>query len=228
METGGSESGLVLATSLASLVVINLVLSGDNAVVIGLAARQLPASLRRRAIVLGSIGAVALRVLFTAVAAYLLSIPLLQFGGGLILFWIAFRLLRPGDDQIGETALGHVSQWDAIQTIVVADVVMSLDNVLAIAGAARGDLLVLVVGLAISMPLIAIGGGLIAWLMDRFRWLAVVGSAVLAWTAATMCLDDALVAPYLDVLPRASISLPIVATVAVVAAGLWSRRHATT
>ena len=215
-----------LLTAIVGLIVINVVLSGDNAVVIGLAAHRLPPAVRRRAIVWGSAGAIVLRVVFTALAAYLLRLALLQLVGGVVLIWIAYRLLRPDDEAVVEQLAEQPSEWEAVQTIVLADLVMSLDNVLAIAGAARGDLPLMLVGLGISMPLIAIGGGLVAWLMNTMPWLVYVGSAILAWTAGDMMIEDAYLRPIVERYPALDIALPAAAAALVLLAGFLNRRRA--
>src|SRR5262249_54036233 len=135
----------------------------------------------------------ALRLVFTALAAYLLRLALLQLVGGVALIWIAYRLIRPDDGEGVESLAGGASEGEAVQTIVLADLVMSLDNVLAIGGAARGDLALMLVGLGISMPLIAVGGSLVAWLMGTLPWLVYLGAGILAWTAGQMMLSDSLI-----------------------------------
>lgn len=175
-------------TAVFAIIVIDLVLSGDNAVVIGMAARRLSPENRRRAIIFGGAGAVGLRVLFTAMAALLLDIPYLQLIGGVLLVWIAWRLLKPSGH--GE----HVSEantlGEAIRTIVMADVVMSLDNILAVGGAADGDLRLLLFGLLLSIPILLLGSELVARLLGRFPALLYLGVLVLLHTAVTMILED--------------------------------------
>jgi YjbE family integral membrane protein len=179
---------LTLVKAVLSIVMIDLVLSGDNAVVIGMAARRLPPGQQRQAMVLGAGGAVGLRVLFTAMAALLLDIPLLQAIGGLVLIWIAYKLLR--DEAKEHTVREGNTLFEAVRTIVLADVIMSLDNILAVGGAAHGSLWLLIFGLMLSMPIILFGSRLVAALMNRLPWLVTVGSAVLAYTAAEMILKD--------------------------------------
>jgi YjbE family integral membrane protein len=215
-----------LLTAVVGLIVINVILSGDNAVVIGLAAHRLPPAVRRRAIIWGSAGAIGLRLVFTALAAYLLRLALLQLVGGIVLIWIAYRLLEPEGEEAVEALASHASQWEAVQMIVLADVVMSLDNVLAIGGAAKGDLGLMLVGLGISMPLIAVGGGLVAWLMNTLRWLVYLGSGILAWTAGQMMLGDSFVAPYAEGRPLLELGVPALLTAAVLVAGFLARRRA--
>lgn len=180
-----------LIRAVFSIVVIDLVLSGDNAVVIGMASRRLPAPQRRKAIIFGALGAVGLRVTFTALVALLLGIPLLQAIGGAVLIWIAFRLLREGEAEHAVREGG--SLFEAIQTIVLADVIMSLDNILAVGGAAHGNLALLLFGLALSMPIIMFGSNLVAALMNRLPWLVYLGAAILAYTAGEMIFQDRIV-----------------------------------
>lgn len=172
---------------------IDLTLSGDNALVIGMAAHRLPARQRRFAVLLGAGGAIVLRVIFAAMAALLLRVPFVQFGGGVILVWIAYKLLRDEDATAKEHAAG-VSLFDAVKIIVLADVVMSLDNILAVGGAAHGSLELLAFGLLLSMPLVIFGSSLLATVMNRLTWILYVGSFVLDWTAAGMILEDPLIA----------------------------------
>jgi YjbE family integral membrane protein len=180
-----------LAEAIFSIVLINVVLSGDNAVVIGMAAHRLPGHQRRWAISVGTIAAIVIRVILTAVASMLLAIPFLKLAGGALLLWIAFQLLKDEELEHEGTIVPETLRA-AIQTIIVADIVMSTDNVLGIAAAARGNNMLLVLGLLLSMPIIMIGGGLIASILDRFWWLAYVGSAVIAWTSIELMLSDPL------------------------------------
>lgn len=189
------HDALALAEAVLSIVVINLVLSGDNAVVIGMASRRLARAQQRQAMLLGALGAIVLRVLFTIAAAVLLDIPLLAAFGGVLLIWIAFRLIR--EENEGPSVNAGKTLFEAVYTIVLADLVMSLDNILAVAGAAHGDIPLLVFGLLLSMPIILFGSGLVAALMNRLPWLVYAGSAVLAYTAAGMILDEPLLARYL-------------------------------
>jgi YjbE family integral membrane protein len=180
-----------LLTKVLSIIVINVVLSGDNALVIGMASRTLAPRQRRMAIILGGAGAIVLRVIFTAVAALFLHIPLLEAVGGLILIWIAFKLLN--DESNAHDIQAGESLVSAVRTIIVADVVMSLDNMLAIGGAAGGSIELLLFGLGLSMPFILLGSNYLARLLNRFPWLMIGGAAVLAVTAARMIVDDRLV-----------------------------------
>jgi YjbE family integral membrane protein len=178
--------------ALAAIVVIDLVLAGDNAIVIALAARNLPDKLRKRAILWGTAGAIGVRAAMTAIVVWLLTIPGLMFAGGVMLLWIAYRLLVPGDGGGGEAhgAKAASSFWGAMGTIVVADAMMGLDNVLAVAGAAHGSYLLVVLGLLISVPIIVWGSQLVLKLIDRFPAIVYIGAAVLAVTAAKMILGE--------------------------------------
>ncbi|MCX2727811.1 TerC family protein [Thermomicrobium sp. 4228-Ro] len=180
---------------LLSIVLIDLVLSGDNALVIGMAAHQLPPRQRRWAIVLGGAGAIALRVLFTALAALLLAIPLLRAMGGLLVGWIGFKLVR--EESEARVLAPALSLWEAIQTITLADFVMSFDNMLAVGGASHGTVELLAFGLLLSMPLILFGSGVIAALLDRVRWLVWIGVGVLAVTGGRMIVEDPIVSAWL-------------------------------
>ncbi len=212
------ENLLAYLTSVLGIVVIDLVLSGDNALVIGMAARRLPYHRRRLAILLGGAGAIVLRVLFAAIAALLLAIPLLQAAGGLLLLWIARKLLRERESshQVAES----VSVLGALRTIVLADVVMSLDNILGVAGASHGSLGLLIFGLLLSMPLILSGSGLVARLMNRLPWLELVGAGVLAWTAGTMIAEDPIVGGLLPLEGALLLLLPALLTVGLLAPSL--------
>jgi YjbE family integral membrane protein len=199
----------------ASIVLIDLVLSGDNALVIGMAARELPSHQRRWAILWGTVVAIGLRVSFTVLAALLLfHVPGLRLGGGFLLIWIAIRLLiRPPSEE--EVEAGH-GLWEAIRIIAIADFVMSLDNVLAVAGASHGDLALLIFGLALSIPLLMGGAALVAYLMNRLPWLLWLGGAILAWVAGEMIVNDPLLRePLQRILPALHWIIPLLITLAV-------------
>ncbi|BBN99502.1 TerC family protein [Sporolactobacillus terrae] len=183
-------------SSLIVIVGIDLFLAGDNAVVIALAARKLPNHQRGKAIVLGAAGAVILRAIATILVVYLLMIPGLHFIGGLLLVWIAYRLLVP-EEKSSKEVKAQTSLWGAVRTIVIADALMGLDNVLAVAGAAQNDPLLVIVGLLISIPLLMGGSAVILNLMDRFSWLIYVGAGILAMTAARMLFAEPLVKDWL-------------------------------
>jgi YjbE family integral membrane protein len=179
--------------ALGKIIAFDLILSGDNAVVIGMAANRLSHENRRRAIIIGGAGAIILRIIFTALVAILLDVPLLQAGGGLLLIWIAYRLAKPhGHDEAHVTAADTLSQ--AIRTIIVADAVMSLDNMLAVGAAAEGHLWLLLFGLGLSIPILLFGSALISQLLTRFPILMWVGVIILLHTAVHMSTGD----PYVE------------------------------
>ncbi len=180
-------------SALAAIVVIDLVLAGDNAIGIALAARSLPPQLQKKAIVWGTVGAIVVRSAMTMVVVWLIKIPGLMLVGGALLVWIAYRLLLPEEEQ----SVGHgpvaTNFWGAMRTIVVADAVMGLDNVLAVAGAAHGSYVLVVLGLLISIPIVIWGSTLILKWVERFPVIVYVGAGVLAWTAAKMMMHEPLV-----------------------------------
>jgi len=173
-------------SALAAIVVIDLVLAGDNAIVIALAARNLPRLHQRKAILWGTVGAVVVRTSLTVAVLWLLKVPGLMLAGGALLLWIAYRLLTGDDGGRGHDLAPAASFWAAMRTIVVADAVMGLDNVLAVAGAAHGSIVLVVLGLLISIPIVVWGSTLVLHWLERYPSLLYVGGAVLAWTAAKM------------------------------------------
>ncbi len=172
-------------TALFAIVVIDLVLAGDNAIVIALAARSLPKHLQRQAVIWGAVGAIVVRSAMTLIVVWLLKVPGLLFVGGALLIWIAYRLLLPENGESGDVKPA-TSFWGAIQTIVVADMVMGLDNVLAVAGAAQGSYLLVVLGLLISVPIVVWGSTLLLHWVERHPGIVYFGAGVLAWTATKM------------------------------------------
>lgn len=211
-------------TRILSIIAIDLVLSGDNAVVIGMASQRLPAHQRRKAIIWGGGGAVALRIVFTILAALLLDVPFLQAVGGLLLIYIAIKLVRPAPD-LHSGIREADTMGAAIRTIIMADVVMSLDNMLAVGGAAAGHIWLLLFGLALSIPILLLGSSAIARLIDRYPWLNYVGAAVLVHTALEMFFKDDIVHDYLDLSRPVELLIIAVAIVAVVAFGYWLSRR---
>lgn len=183
--------------SLLAIVAIDLVLAGDNAIVIGMAARNLPAEQQKRAILWGTAGAIVIRAISTVVVVWLLGLTGLKLAGGLLLIWIALKLLieNSGD---GHKLEAGASLMKAVTTIVIADTAMGLDNVLAVAGAAHGDFVLVLVGLIISIPIMVFGSTMVLRLMVRFPWLIYVGSGILAWTAGKMIVGESFVADALD------------------------------
>lgn len=180
-------------SALMAIIVIDLVLAGDNAIVIAMAARNLPAHLQKKAIVWGAVGAIAVRSAMTLAVVYLLNIPGLMLIGGLLLVWIAYKLLNPAKDEHGSHDNASTSFWGAMKTIVIADAVMGLDNVLAVAGASHGSYLLVVLGLLISIPVVIWGSTQILKLVERFPSITYVGAGVLAWTAAKMMTSEPIV-----------------------------------
>ncbi|MBL0387454.1 TerC family protein [Tumebacillus sp. ITR2] len=185
------------AIILFKIILINLVLSGDNAVVIALACRNLPDKQRRTAFLWGSLGAVVCMILLTFVAIRLLEVPLLQAVGGFLLIWIALKLLQ-GEDE-GGGIRQHDNLWRAVWTIIVADVVMSLDNTVAVAATAQGNLPLIGIGLAISIPLIIWGANVLAKLMHKFPLIVWAGAMLLGYTAGEMILQDRVLGDFFKV-----------------------------
>src|SRR5439155_7224572 len=203
------------------IIVIDLTLAGDNALVIALAVRTLPKRQQFWGRLWGTAGAVGLRLAFIAIATFLLRIPLLQLVGGLALLWIAFKLVGK---QTG--AEGHVRQgsslWEAVWIIILADAIMSLDNVLAVAAAAHGDLFLVVFGIALSLPIVVWGSGLLAVLMNRFAWIIWIGGGILGYVGGEMILSDRSLAGFVDHGAAGRALLPLLPAVALVALGWWS------
>jgi YjbE family integral membrane protein len=196
------ESQLLSAASLSALlaiVLIDLVLAGDNALVIGLAARNLPRQAQRKVIFWGTFVAIAVRALMAILVVYILALPGFMLAGAIALVWIARKLLTPDPDAAGSQAavVPAVSFAVALRTIVVADAIMGIDNVLGIGGVAAGSILLIVLGLAISVPIIVWGSHLVIRLVDRFPSIILLGGAVLAWTAYSMIVREPLLAPWL-------------------------------
>lgn len=209
-----------------NIIIIDLILSGDNAVVIGMAARKLPPEQRKKAIVFGAGAAVLLRATLTAVAAYLLNIPLLMTIGGILLIGIAVKLLIEEDDGVDIHAGDSLKS--AIKTIIIADIVMSLDNVLAVAGASHGNVFLVLFGLALSIPIIMWGSNIIANLLNKLPWLLYVGAAVLGFTGGQLIVEDPFVHQLLAGLDVLSMIIPIVLAVVVVISGYaWKHRTKT-
>lgn len=210
-------------SGLFAIVLLDLVLAGDNAIVIALAARSLPPHLQKKAIFWGTFGAVAVRVALTGIVVYLLKLPGLMLAGGLLLLPIAWKLLKHDDHDPNITPASGF--WSALRTIIVADALMGMDNVLAIAGAAKGHMLLVVLGLLISIPLVVWGSTLILKLINRFPVVIYIGAAAIAWTAARMITHDQLVSPWFDARPWAPWTLDALLVLAVCGGGwLWQRR----
>lgn len=178
------------------IIAIDILLGGDNAVVIALACRKLPEEQRKKGIFWGVAGAIGLRIILIFFALQLLALPFLKVAGAAMLFWIGIKLLQPEDDGHGEIE-GSSSLLGAIKTIIIADAVMSLDNVVAVAGAAKGDLGLVIFGIVISIPIIVWGSKFVMQLMDRFPLVITLGAALLGWIAGDMLVGDVFIKPYL-------------------------------
>ncbi|WP_043933783.1 TerC family protein [Bacillus sp. EB01] len=206
-------------TALLSIIMIDLVLAGDNAIVIGLAARNLPKHQQKKVIIWGTVGAIAIRALATVIVVWLLQIPGLLVIGGVLLIWIAYKLLV---EEKGHDVQAGDSFWAAIRTIIIADALMGLDNVLAVAGAAHGNYLLVILGLLISVPIVVYGSTLILKWVDRFPIIITIGAAILAWTASKMIVDEPFLADFF-VNPVVKYGFELLVVVVVVAAGTMKK-----
>src|SRR3954471_329773 len=224
---------------LAKIIGVNIILSGDNAVVIALAARSLPPKQQKLAIFWGAGAAIVLRIVLTLFAVALLSLPWLKLVGSLLLFWIGIKLLVPEDDGDDVAASEHL--LTAIKTILIADLVMSLDNVIAVAAAAQGSVLLLVLGLAISIPLVIFGATLLVKAMERYPVIITIGAGLIGWVAGEMLIGDLALRTWLEGLGITYKGDPLqpyyagwnlewitgaIGVVIVVAAGKWLARRA--
>lgn len=208
-------------TALLSIIIIDLLLAGDNAIVIGLAARNLPKHQQKKAVVWGTVGAVVIRALATIFVVWLLKIPGLLLVGGVLLVWIAYKLLVEGKGHDDVEAGG--SLWEAIRTIIIADALMGLDNVLAVAGAAHGSFLLVILGLLISVPIMVWGSTLILKWIERFPIVITIGAGVLAWTAAKMIVDEPFLKAYFAN-PAVKYGFELLVVAAVIVAGTIKKR----
>ena len=211
---------------LGQIILVNIVLSGDNAVVIALAARSLPPHQQRRAVFWGSGAAVVMRIVLTIVAVEILKLAYLKLVGAGLLLWIAVQLLLP-EEEDGEHVATGSTMVSAIRTILIADLVMSLDNVIAVAAAAKGSLTLLIIGLGLSIPLVIFGSTLLLKLMDRFPIIVTVGAGLLGWVAGEMAVTDPAVGAWVDA--NASwlhYAAPAVGTIAVIVVGRVLARRA--
>jgi YjbE family integral membrane protein len=209
-------------SALLAIVLIDLVLAGDNAIVIALAARRLPAHLQKRAIVWGTVGAIIVRSLMTIGVVWLLKIPGLMLVGGLGLVWIAYKLLLPQEGGPEGHGAGASTFWGAMKTIVIADALMGVDNVLGVAGAANGSFDLVVIGLLISVPIVVWGSTLVLRLVERFSIITYLGAGVLAYTAGHMIVSEPLLDAVFDpsVLNRVITHAVLIA--GVLGAGWWA------
>ena len=205
--------------ALSQIILINIVLSGDNAVVIAMASRSLPPAQQKKAIIFGSVGAIVLRIVLTFFAVYLLTLPYLKLVGAAMLLWIGVGLLK-GDDDDADLE-GHSGLAAAIKTIIMADLVMSLDNVIGVAAAAKGSTVLLVVGLAVSIPLIIYGSTLILKLMSRFPLIITAGAALLGWVAGEMAVSDPSIHGWVEAHHYVHTVFPVIGALLVIAVGKW-------
>ena len=210
-------------SGLAAIILIDLVLAGDNAIVIALAARNLPRHLQRQAIFWGTLGAIAVRVAMTAVVVTLLRLPGLMLAGGLLLLPIAWKLLRQDDG--GHAIEPAAGFWAAMRTIVIADALMGLDNVLAVAGASHGKMSLVVLGLVISVPLVVYGSTLILKLIERFPIVVYLGAAAIAWTAGRMLSHDLLTRIWFAQRPWAGYALEAALVLVLCGGGWWMQQR---
>lgn len=179
--TGEFISGLL------AIIMIDLVLAGDNAILIGLAARKLPKEQQKKVIIWGAVGAIVIRIIATLLVVWLLEVPGLHLIGGLLLVWIAYKLLIDEEEHDVKPA---DSMWAAIKTIIIADALMGLDNVLAVAGASHGNFALVVIGLLVSIPVVMYGSTLILKLIERFPFIIIIGAGILGWTASKMIVAE--------------------------------------
>ena len=206
--------------ALMQIIGVNIVLSGDNAVVIALAARSLPVDQQKRAVAWGSGAAVVMRIVLTIVAVELLRLPYLKLVGAGLLLWIAVQLLIPEEDG-DESGPATGSMAAAIKTILIADLVMSLDNVIAVAAAAQGNTTLLILGLAISIPLVIFGSTLMIKLMERFPIIVVLGAALIGWVGGETIVSDVILRDYLTANPWLHYAAALAGAVLVVGLGKW-------
>jgi len=211
-------------SGLLAIIVLDLVLAGDNAIVIALAARNLPKALQKKAVFWGTFGAVAVRVALTAIVVYLLKLPGLMLAGGVLLLPIAWKLIKPGEESGHEVSAAD-SFWAALRTIVVADALMGLDNVLAIAGASKGHLGLVVLGLLISVPLVVWGSTLILKLIERFPVIVYIGAGAIAWTAGRMIAHDHLLRDWFGAHPWHGYGLDILLITLICGGGWLAQRR---
>ncbi|MBS0321220.1 MAG: TerC family protein [Proteobacteria bacterium] len=207
-------------SALAAIIVIDLVLAGDNAIVIGLAARNVPREHQRKVVLWGTAGAIIVRVLLTTIVVWLLKVPAFLLIGGAALVWIAWKLTHSGDHG-GPDIEGRASVGGAIRTIVIADAVMGVDNVLAVGGAAHGSLLLVVIGLAISVPIVIWGSTLVLKWVERFPQIMWFGAAILGWTAAKMIASEPLLKSFFEVWPAARVLLSVAIVGGLIVPPIW-------
>jgi len=218
--------------AVGQIIMIDILLGGDNAVVIALACRKLPPALRTKGILWGTAGAIVLRVILIYFALTLLAIPYLKLVGAALLLWIGVKLLAPEEEDAHGNIQASDKLWAAVKTVIVADLVMSVDNVIAIAGAAEGaggdhKMPLVIFGLLVSIPIIVWGSQLVIKLMDRFPFIITAGGMLLGWIAGSMAVSDPAVTRFLAQLPGSTSTIAGVAgALLVLAIGLWMKRRA--
>jgi YjbE family integral membrane protein len=222
MEFASSAFGL----GLLKIIGIDIVLSGDNALVIALACRSLPTEQRKWGVLMGTGAAIVLRIAFAVTIVYVLEVPFLKFTGALLLVWIAAKLVMPASGEAGSHAGTQeaTSLWQAVKIVAIADAVMSLDNVVAVAAAAKGSVTLLALGIAISIPLMVVGSAMMLWLLDRVPLLAVAGAGLLGWIAGELAVHDHIAGPWVAMqVPWLPALLPAIICIGVAAFGLFLR-----
>ncbi|WP_419874121.1 TerC family protein [Candidatus Pristimantibacillus sp. PTI5] len=205
---------------LLSIIFIDLILAGDNAIVIGMAARRLPKEQQKQAVLLGTAGAVLIRIAATVLVVWILKVPWLLAVGGVLLLWIAFKLLVQ-EDEHGDIKAGNTI-WASVRTIVIADAAMGLDNVIAVAGAAQGHFSLIVIGLLVSIPIVVWGSTLFIKLITHFPWIIYAGSGVLAYTAAKMITHEPQIKHWFEGNTLLTWSFIALMILAVMSAGFWN------
>ncbi|HMI94554.1 MAG TPA: YjbE family putative metal transport protein [Polyangiales bacterium] len=209
------------------IVIVDVLLSGDNAVVIALACRNLADRIRNRAVIFGTLGAVAVRVAFVFTISTLMLIPALKLIGGLLLLWIGIKLMLPEEGDGEDGIKGSANVWGAIRTIVIADVVMSLDNVIGIVAAAKGSLLLVITGLLLSIPLIVFGSRLVLKVLQRFPVLVMAGAGLLGWLGGEIMAGDPLVKKVWPTLDHTDARIiAVIGAAIVITVGTWLKRRA--
>lgn len=217
-------TGSEIIIGVFSITLIDIILGGDNAIIIALASKALPPQQRKKAIIFGTIGAVVVRITLTAFVLTILKIPFLHFVGGILLIWIALRLLLEKKEVTCQAGKGLI---DAIKTIILADAVMGVDNVIGIAGAARGHLGFVILGLLLSVPIIVWGSTFILKWMDRYPGIVYIGAGVLAWTAGKMITEDIIIYRVIgQYMPYFDFIIPVTALIFVLGIGLYVNKFA--
>jgi len=208
------------------IIYINILLSGDNAVVIALACRDLPPKQRRWGVIWGAAGAVVLRIILTIFAVTLLELPWLKIVGGVLLFWIGVKLIVEDDEGEGHKIAPSERLWSAVRTVIVADLVMSVDNVLGVAAATKGSVPLLVFGLVVSIPLVVAGSQIILKVIERFPMIILAGGGLLGWIAGKMLVEDTAVAPWVNANAAwLHWAAPIAGVAIVIGAARWQQRR---